>query len=47
MGVIEIWPNINGYKMFSHKCGLTFNLAFHYSRYHEYKISKCACGDKT
>ena len=24
-----------------------FNLAFHYSIYHEDKISKCACGDKT
>ena len=31
----------------SHKCGLPFNLAFHYSIYHEGKISKCACGDKT
>ena len=31
----------------SHKCGLPFNLAFHYSIYHEDKISKCACGDKT
>ena len=30
-----------------HKCGLPFNLAFHYSIYHEDKISKCACGDKT
>ena len=32
---------------FKHKCGLLFNLAFHYSIYHEDKISKCACGDKT
>ena len=31
----------------SHKGGLPFNLAFHYSIYHEDKISKCACGDKT
>ena len=31
----------------SHKCGLPFNLAFHYSIYHEDKISKCTCGDKT
>ena len=31
----------------SHKCGLPFNLAFHYSIYHEDKISKFACGDKT
>ena len=31
----------------NHKCGLPFNLAFHYSVYHEDKISKCACGDKT
>ena len=31
----------------SHKCGLPFNLAFHYSLYHEDKISKRACGDKT
>ena len=31
----------------SHKCGLPFNLTFHYSIYHEDKISKCACGDKT
>ena len=30
-----------------HKCGLPFNLAFHYSIYHEDKISKCTCGDKT
>ena len=30
-----------------HKCGLPFNLAFHYSIYHEDKISKCECGDKT
>ena len=30
-----------------HKCGLPFNLAFHYSIYHEDKISKCAHGDKT
>ena len=30
-----------------HKCELPFNLAFHYSIYHEDKISKCACGDKT
>ena len=30
-----------------HKCGLPFNLAFHYSMYHEDIISKCACGDKT
>ena len=30
----------------SHKCGLPFNLAFHYSIYHEDKISKYACGDK-
>ena len=31
----------------SHKCGLPFNLAFHYSMYHKDKISKCSCGDKT
>ena len=31
----------------SNKCGLPFNLAFHYSIYHEDKISKCARGDKT
>ena len=31
----------------SHKCGLPFKLAFHYLIYHEEKISKCACGDKT
>ena len=30
-----------------HKCGLPFNLAFHYSIYHEDKISKCAIRDKT
>ena len=30
-----------------HKCGLPFNLAFHYSIYHEDKISKCADGDET
>ena len=30
-----------------HKCGLPFNLAFHYSLYHEDEISKCACVDKT
>ena len=30
-----------------HKCGLPFNLAFHHSIYHEDKISKCACGEKT
>ena len=29
-----------------HKFELPFNLAFHYSIYHEDKISKCACGDK-
>ena len=31
----------------SHERGLPFILAFHYSIYHEDKISKCACGDKT
>ena len=31
----------------SYKCGLPFNLAFHFSIYHEDKNSKCACGDKT
>ena len=30
-----------------HKCGLPFNLAFHYSICHEDNISKCACGDKS
>ena len=30
-----------------HKCGLPFNLDFHHSIYHEDKISKCICGDKT
>ena len=30
-----------------HKCGIPFNLAFHYSLYHEDKITKYACGDKT
>ena len=29
------------------KCGLPFNLAFHYSICHEDKIIKCECGDKT
>ena len=29
------------------KFGLPFNLAFHFSIYHEGKISKCECGDKT
>ena len=47
--MIEIRPIINGYKKMEckHKCGLPFNFAFHYSIYHEDKISKCACGDKT
>ena len=31
----------------NHKCGAPFNLAFHYSIYHENKIGKCVCGDKT
>ena len=31
----------------NHKCGATFNLAFHYSICHEDKIGNCACGDKT
>ena len=30
-----------------HKCGHPFHLAFHYSIYHEDKISKCKCGDET
>ena len=30
-----------------HKCGLPFNLTFHYSIRHEDKISKCECGDIT
>ena len=30
-----------------HKCGLSFNLDFHYSINHEDKIIKCICGDKT
>ena len=31
----------------SHKCGLPFNLVFHYSICQEDKINKCECGDKT
>ena len=31
----------------NHKCGASFNLAFHYSICHEVKIGKCVCGDKT
>ena len=31
----------------NHKCGAPFNLAFHYSIFHEDKIDKCVCGDKT
>ena len=31
----------------SHEYGLPLILAFHYSIYHEDKISKCSCGDKT
>ena len=30
-----------------HKCGLPFNLTFHYSICHEDQIIKCECGDKT
>ena len=30
-----------------HKRELPFNLAFHYSKCHEDKISKCACGDNS
>ena len=35
------------YLEFNHKCGVPFNLAFHYSICHEDKIGKCVCGDKT
>ena len=31
----------------NHKCGVPFNLAFHYSICHEDKTGKCVCGDKT
>ena len=31
----------------NHNCGALFNLFFHYSKFHEDKIGKSVCGDKT